>query len=49
MIVTMKQLKSMELVITNMRGIIRATGVRVVKLLLVLIVDSLKLPGLIMP
>ena len=45
----MKLLEGMDLIITNMRGIIRATGVRVVILLLVLMVGSLKLPGLIMP
>jgi len=39
----------MDLIITNVRGIIRATGVRAVILLLVLMVGSLKLPGLIMP
>jgi hypothetical protein len=41
--------KRMDLIIANMRGIIRATGVRVVILLLALMVGSLKLPGLIMP
>ena len=41
--------KRMDLIITNMRGIIRATGVRVAILLLGLMVGSLKLPGLIMP
>ena len=45
----MKLLEGMDLIIANMRGIIRATGVRVVILLLVLMVGSLKLPGLIMP
>lgn len=44
----MKLLVRMDLIIINMRGIIRATGVRVVILLLGLMVGSLKLPGLIM-
>ena len=41
--------KRMDLIVTNLRGIIRATGVCVVILLLVLMVGSLKLPGLMMP
>jgi hypothetical protein len=39
----------MNPIITDMRGIIRATGARAAISLLVLMVGSLKLPGLIMP
>jgi hypothetical protein len=38
-----------EILPQNMIGIIRATGIRKIFLLLSLIVGSLKLPGLIMP
>jgi len=39
----------MNPITVKLRGITRATGVRMVILLLVLMVGSLKLPGLIMP
>jgi len=39
----------MNQIIQNIIGIIRATGIVILSLLLLLLVGSLKLPGLIMP